>query len=188
MQGIRAPGGVLATIAAIATLTAGGATGAPADHTYRLAIAAGDSGERDVRLERLTLATAWSGASVLEAGLWDSLLWELNATRWNPQGGGAREVTYSLGVRASLRHPLGGSGRTFVEAGVGPMWIESPRLREDFDLGDNVLFNPHIGIGRVLGPARTHELAASVHHASNGDLEGVNPGIDFFLIEYSVLF
>lgn len=177
-----------AVLTAIATLAAGSAAGAPAHHTYRLALAAGGAAKRDVNPARVTLATAWAPDATRDAGFRGSLLWELNATRWDPHGSDARRATYSIGMRASLRHALGESGRTFVEAGIGPMWIESSRLREEFDLGGELHFNSHIGIGRALGTARAHELAASVHHVSNADLEPVNPGIDFFLIEYSFLF
>lgn len=188
MQRIAPWRAALAAFATIAALAAGTAAGAPMEHSYRFGIAAGGSNERDVGPARVTLATAWAPAAAREAGLWHALLWELNATRWDPHGDGANGVTYSLGLRASLRYAAGDSGRTFLEAGTGPMWIENPRLRETFDLGGELHFNTHVGIGRVLGAVRAHELAASLHHVSNADLERVNPGIDFLLIEYSFLF
>lgn len=177
-----------AALAVTAALAASSAAGAPTRDAFRVGIAGGDSGFRDVQPATVTLAAAWTPGAGSDAGLWRSLLWELNLSRWQPHGFGAGDATYSIGVRASLRYAADDTGRTFLELGTGPMWIENPQLRETFDLGGNVHFNSHVGIGRVLGAGHRHELAASVHHVSNADLERINPGIDFFLVEYSLRF
>lgn len=172
-------------------LGAGSAAGAPVPHDLRFGVAGGESNLNEIRPVRLTLATAWTPAAIGGSRLrdylrWDALVWELNATRWEARGDGARDPAWSIGLSASLRYALDESGRGFLEVGAGPMWLEEPRLRDGFTLGAELLFDTHVGIGRALGAA--HELSVSVHHASNADLEPINPGIDFLLVEYRYLF
>lgn len=180
-----------AVLAITAILAAGSAAGAPTPHDVRLGVAGGESNRNEIRPLRLTLATAWTPAAIGGSWLreylrWDALVWELNATRWAARGDGARDPAWSIGLRANLRYALDESGRSFLETGIGPMWLEEPRLRNDLTLGGELFFDSHIGIGRALGAA--HELSVSVHHASNADLEPINPGIDFLLVEYGYLF
>lgn len=177
-----------ALVAAAALVAPPAAAQDPGDAAHRVAVAGGSAPARDVNLVRVAVASAWRPREGPRLGPWHGPLWELNVTRWDPHGNDSRPARYSIGARASLRLPLEPAARTFLEAGTGPLWIDESRLLEAFDIGGEIHFNTHVGIGRVLGAARTHELAASVHHVSNADLESINPGIDFALLEYSVLF
>ncbi|PWG62556.1 acyloxyacyl hydrolase [Sediminicurvatus halobius] len=168
---------------AIAALTLGASlSGVAGAAGWEVGGAVGGAFGEDAGIARLTVGQRLPAWQPTDA--WPALAprWEAGVDGWTPLNGTGGHTTAAVTVRAALAAPLTDDGRCYVEAGTGLMLIEDRTVVGDLDWGSALQFDSHLGVGLRLGAARQWTVAAEVHHASNGSLSEINPGMDFALL------
>jgi hypothetical protein len=75
----------------------------------------------------------------------------------------------------------------FVDFGVHPTFISQSRF-EGKNLGGEVFFTSHLGLGLYLGRQRKTSLLLRYQHTSNAGLNDRNPGVDMLGLTFSYNF
>jgi hypothetical protein len=75
----------------------------------------------------------------------------------------------------------------FVDFGVHPTFISQSRF-EGKNLGGEVFFTSHLGLGVYLGRQRKSSLLLRYQHISNAGLNDRNPGVDMLGLAFSYNF
>ena len=91
-----------------------------------------------------------------------------------------------ISVGPVWRFPLS-AGRAFVDFGFSPTLLSSSRF-DDRELGGNFHFTSSLSIGTSFGRFDRYSLALRAQHTSNGGLNGDNPGLDMFGLNFAVDF
>lgn len=178
---------VLAAIALSGALTSGLLHAEPWFEPLRLGVSAGAG--NDAAMARLE--ARWD----LKQDLWATssqsvrlrLGFEVSGGVWNPHGSGGNALG-DLGLTPILR--LQGAGRSgvFAEAGVGVHVLSRTRLSDDKVFSTAFQFGDRVAVGYRFGDTLDSELALRLQHYSNAGIKEPNPGINFFLLQYSARF
>jgi len=75
----------------------------------------------------------------------------------------------------------------FVDFGLHPTFISQSRF-EGKNLGGDVFFTSHLGLGLYLGRQRKTSLLLRYQHTSNAGLNDRNPGLDMLGLTFSYNF
>ncbi|WER48093.1 acyloxyacyl hydrolase [Cupriavidus sp. WKF15] len=112
---------------------------------------------------------------------------EASAGIWNPHGSGGNTLG-DLGLTPILRLQGGGSSGVFVEAGVGVHVLSRTHISDEKVFSTAFQFGDRVAVGYRFGDALDSELALRLQHYSNAGIKEPNPGINFFLLQYSARF
>jgi hypothetical protein len=97
-------------------------------------------------------------------------------------------ATYAAGFNVLGRHYLTRRRalRPFINLGAGMLFSEEAIPENSASLN----FTPQVGIGFALEDAgnRMYSFELRYHHLSNGDRVHPNPGINFGVIQFGILF
>ncbi|CAG9170566.1 hypothetical protein LMG23992_01646 [Cupriavidus laharis] len=177
----------LAAIAASGALISSLSHAEPWFEPVRLGVAAGAG--NDAAMARLE--ARWD----LKRDLWATssqslrlrLGFEASAGVWNPHGSGGNALG-DLGLTPILRLQGAGPSGVFVEAGVGVHVLSRTRISDDKVFSTAFQFGDRVAVGYRFGDALDSELALRLQHYSNAGIKEPNPGINFFLLQYSARF
>lgn len=176
---------VLATVAVAAVR--------PAVAEPGFAIGYGDElGDTDV--ERIELRFSDTVGDVWEPLDWLRLqpLWEVSVGHMAADASPTDfDDTWTAGLRAGFMTPLAADGRLFLDAATGPVWLSDQVFVANGlirDMGGELQFRSHVGIGWYLDRERRFAVAYRVQHTSNARLETPNPGLDMHVISLSAAF
>lgn len=183
--------GMRKALVVLATMTV--AAVRPAAAEPGLAIGYGDElGSTDV--ERVELRLSGTVGDVWQPLDWLPLqpLWEVSvghmAADTSPTG---FDATWTAGLRGGFTTPLAADGRLFLDAATGPVWLSDQVFVANGlirDMGGELQFRSHVGIGWYLDRERRFAVAYRVQHTSNARLETPNPGLDMQVISLSAAF
>jgi len=150
-------------------------------------IAVGDRTNHKIHIYRLLIRRPWNlPESIHPSEPWETK-WQLAVDSWQPHnahGGGLQTVS----LRAVLARRLPPSGHTLIEVGTGPLYLDRTRSLTRLNWGTHLQFDSHIAITREFGPDYQYSFHYALHHASNGGLNRINPGVNFQMIEIARTF
>lgn len=176
--------GILASAAVAATPTA-------ADSSWfepvRLGVSVGAGSDASIaRVEaRWNLKSdLWTFASQsvrLRFGL------EASVGGWDPHGGNS-SLMGDIGFTPIFR--LQGAGRSgpFGEIGAGVHLLSRTHISDAKVFSSAFQFGDRLALGYRFGDAIDSELAVRFQHYSNAGIKEPNPGINFYLLQYSARF
>ncbi|MFT4194139.1 acyloxyacyl hydrolase [Ottowia sp.] len=176
----RAPHGLLAACALLATVAAWPARAEGVDGSLTAAAAA----EAGVRKFGVVVGTTradplWQGQE------WRLLLrHEVELAAWRvPKARDLVEAGYSPVLR--LERPLAGGGALFLEGSVGARLLSRTRVAPDRGLSTAFHFADMVGVGVQWGRQGRSSLGVRCQHLSNLGIKRPNPGMDFLQVRYT---
>lgn len=150
-----------------------------------LGLEGGWSPQRDAGAARL-LAFGDLGDPLRPLGGWTlQHFLEFAVSRLQAEDGG--DILYGTGLRLGARNSLAGLPRLFLEFGVGPVLLSEEKLGPT-DLGSNLQFRSHVGLGGYLDAPHRLSLGYRFTHTSNAGLGDANPGINFHAVRFGFRF
>lgn len=157
----------------------------PAETRMGVGLEGGWSSQRDAGVARI-LAFGDLGEPLRPVDAWTlQHFWEFSVSRLQAEDRG--DVLYGTGLRLGARNTLAGLPRLFLEFGVGPVLLSEEQLGAT-DLGSNLQFRSHIGVGGYLDSSRRLSLGYRFTHTSNAGLGDPNPGINFHAVRFGFRF
>jgi len=145
-------------------------------------IAVGDRTNHKIRIYRFSIRRPWNlPESIRLSEPWEAK-WQLAVDSWRPHnanGSGLQAVS----LRAIVTRRLSASGHTWIEVGTGPLYFDRTRSLSRLNWGTHLQFDSHVGVAREFGPDYRYSFHYALHHASNGGLDSINPGVNFQMIE-----
>lgn len=165
-----------------AALLAATGTGSVAANDWQYGAGAGLSISDDAGLLRLGVGQRFAAVKPLDASWPLQPRWEAVADIWSPISGADGDTVAAAGLRGALATPVPGSGHAYAELGTGVLVLGDEELTDAQDMGSNLQFDSHLGIGLHLDDARSWSVAYEFHHASNAGTGDPNPGINFHLL------
>lgn len=109
---------------------------------------------------------------------------EASVGGWNPHGGNS-SVMGDIGFTPIFR--IQGSGRSgaFAEIGAGMHLLSRTHISDSKVFSTAFQFGDRIAAGYRFGDPFDSELAVRFQHYSNAGIKEPNPGINFYMLQYS---
>ncbi|WP_081488788.1 acyloxyacyl hydrolase [Cupriavidus basilensis] len=112
---------------------------------------------------------------------------EASVGGWNPHGSNS-SVMGDIGFTPIFR--IQGSGRSgpFAEIGAGMHLLSRTHISDSKAFSTAFQFGDRIAAGYRFGDPLDSELAVRFQHYSNAGIKEPNPGINFYMLQYSARF
>jgi hypothetical protein len=111
--------------------------------------------------------------------------WDLTLGLIDRNGDGAVLAAFGPTLRFGTNKTIG--SRWFVDTGVHLTFLSDSNF-DGKEMGGNVFFTSHIGIGAYLGGDRRSSLILDYRHTSNAGLDASNPGVDMVNLSFNYHF
>jgi len=165
-----------------AALLAAAGTGAAAAAEWQFGAGGGVSFGDDAAMGRLTAGQQFTTVTPFGDALPLQPRWEGVVDIWSPISGAGGDEVGAAGIRGALATPLPGTEHAYAEVGSGVLVLGDEELTDEQDMGSNIQFDSHIGVGMHLDDSHTWSVAYEFHHASNAGIDDTNPGINFHML------
>lgn len=107
--------------------------------------------------------------------------WDASVGRWRSNDVDGDHDVADFAVTPVFRYQKSGSGDfiPYVEAAVGLHYLTNTVITRHRRFSTHFQFGTQVGAGLRFGKSGQYNLAYSLHHVSNADIDEPNPGIDF---------
>ncbi|MCY7295904.1 acyloxyacyl hydrolase [Alteromonas sp. a30] len=115
--------------------------------------------------------------------------WEVSLNYWNDGDSDVDDTNYAIALSPVFTKQFATVFNNPIrwEAGIGVSVLEDSMFGGE-DLGTHFQFEDRIGVSMAFGEKHDQLIALRYMHYSNGGLDSINPGIDFFSLAYSTHF
>lgn len=110
---------------------------------------------------------------------------EAYLSRWRARDDAVTQLAVLPLLRLRLDH---GRSPWFMEGGIGVSLMDDLYRNHGKHFSTRFNFVDTFAIGRSVDPDRRHEVSVRLVHVSNADLKQPNPGENFLLLRYTVVF
>ncbi|MFJ1259902.1 acyloxyacyl hydrolase [Cupriavidus sp. CuC1] len=112
---------------------------------------------------------------------------EASVGGWNPHGSNSN-LMGDVGFTPIFRVQGAGRSGPFAEIGAGVHLLSRTRISDAKVFSTAFQFGDRIAAGYRFGDAIDSELAVRFQHYSNAGIKEPNPGINFYMLQYSARF
>ncbi len=106
---------------------------------------------------------------------------------WNPHGANSK-LMGDIGFTPIFRVQGAGSSGPFAEIGAGAHLLTRAHISDTKVFSSAFQFGDRVAVGYRFGDALDSELAVRFQHYSNAGIKEPNPGINYYLLQYSARF